>query len=391
MQLPKVRQNLQLIPFADEDQQGFLLKDDFLNGRSLFISSAAAMILLLMNGENSVEEIRRQFTGKTGHEVWQADIESFIATLDENLFLDNENYSGLIRALSDAYKSVPNRPALMAGNGYPADPVELRKYLDECFEPAVVDRTGLPSKIRGLVVPHIDIERGRNTYGRIFKTLGSYTPLKTIVIVGVNHNYLSENPFIVTDRVYETPLGKLDFDKNFFEGIQRRLDWDLLTDELAHRGEHSVEFPALFLRYLFPKEPIQIVPVLCNFRDPEDPRVSRFIEAVRDQMADRDDIMLLASVDFSHVGPQFGWDREVSTDDVKELELQDLSTLRLFAKGNADQFYSDIMIDGNDRNIDALHPAYVFLKILGEPEGRLVQYEQAFNPVNTVTFAGLVF
>src|SRR5690606_5365207 len=114
-------------------------------------------------------------------------------------------------------------------------------------------------------------------------------------------------------------LGRLAFAADAMQAIQGDLSWNLLTDQVAHRGEHSIELSALFLRYLYPEAAISILPLLCNFLDRADVRVIAMIAALRRRLAASRQAgrktMLIASVDFSHIGPQFGWKHPVSQGD----------------------------------------------------------------------------
>ncbi len=51
-------------------------------------------------------------------------------------------------------------------------------------------------------------------------------------------------------KAFETPFGPLDVDREVLDAVARRAPDDLFAAELAHRGEHSVEFQAVWLRYL---------------------------------------------------------------------------------------------------------------------------------------------
>ena len=47
---------------------------------------------------------------------------------------------------------------------------------------------------------------------------------------------------------------------------RRRAGQDCFASELAHRGEHSIEFQAVFLRYLYGgRRDFTIVPILASF------------------------------------------------------------------------------------------------------------------------------
>lgn len=390
---PKLRANIQITPFIHEEQKGFILRDTLNEEKTLFVSEAAVLLLPLLNGNHGIEDIQRIVKEQTGHNIPKQDIEKLIRILDENFFLDTPAYQQFLKDLEEDFKKSPARPSLMAGNGYPAKKGELRKYLDEIFKDAKISSTiRLPKEISGVVLPHIDIERGKKNYAQIYSVLERYPKADTYVILGVNHHYLTGNPFIFTDRAYETPLGKLEIDHELLDNLRQQLDWDIFEGELAHRGEHSVELPALFLSYIYPKPNFKILPILCNFREKNDQRVDALIYGLQYYLSNSPGkIVLIASVDFSHIGPQFGWQKVVEESDAKQVKNEDRQTLSYLTQNEPDAFYNDIMKDRNKRNIDALGAGYIFLNVLKDRQGQLIRYDQAFHPFNTVTFASLLF
>lgn len=392
MEYPRLRQNIQITPFTHQEQRGFVLRDAISEDKTLFVSEGAALLLPLLNGKYRADDIQKIVENQTGQSISKQDVENFIRILEENFFLDSPAYQQFLKDMQDEYKKSPARPSLMAGNGYPAKKAELIKYLDEIFGSVKLGKgLKLPREIYGAVVPHIDIQRGGKNYGQIYSILQKYPAADTYIILGVNHHYLTSNPFIFTDRAYQTPLGKLEIDHDLMENLKQQLGWDIFEGELAHRGEHSVEFPALFLSHIYPKLNFKILPILCNFHEVGE-RVNALISGLRYYISNSPKkIFLIASVDFSHVGPQFGWQKIVEESDAEELEKEDRHTLDLLSNNQPESFYNDIIRDHNRRNIDALGAGYVFLNVLKNRKGKLIQYDQAFHPFNTVTFASLLF
>jgi AmmeMemoRadiSam system protein B len=293
------------------------------------------------------------------------------------------------------YASLSARQSLSLEMGVPENKDEANRLFDDLFAPYQDENlpVNLPADPQAVVMPHIDLERGRRAYGLIERALAAAPPADVYVILGVNHNFISDNPFIVTDRAYESPLGRLDVDKEMLDALKGRIDWDPLKDQVAHSGEHSIEFPSILLRRLYPTAPITILPILSNFPDCNDNRIKQFIDALKEvieQCGKR--VFIISSVDFSHVGPMFGAEKEVEEKDLVSIESRDRKTLELLAAGDAKAFWQDIMYDENSRNIDATQSCYVMLQLLGEnARGHLIEYEQAFDPFNTVTFATVVF
>ncbi|RMG63643.1 MAG: AmmeMemoRadiSam system protein B [Calditrichaeota bacterium] len=389
---PRLRADIQMRPWHHDGQQGLLLQDPLRENGALFLSDGALLVLQHLDGNKTIRDIQVALSRQLGQIVLSADIEQFIRVLSENLFLEDQRFREFLNQQVRQYREMPCRPSLLAGNGYPEQSEALRRYLDDLFRAAPQEQNTKTSvQPRGVVAPHIDLERGKTTYAHIYGLLRKVPPADLYLVLGVNHHFYTDNPFIFTSKAYHTPLGEIPVDADALAWFQEQLDWDIFEGELAHLREHSVEFPALLLRYIYPEQPFRMVAVLSNFVFLDDPRIDRFVEALRSFLrSTKQRVVLLASVDFSHVGPMFGGKREVTEGDAHEIRRRDLKTLELLAGGQAEAFYWDVMGDGNARHIDALGACYVLLRALGPVEGKLVHYGQAYHPQNTVTFAGLI-
>ena len=85
------------------------------------------------------------------------------------------------------------------------------------------------------------------------------------MILGTCHAGMAD-PFAVTLKPYETPLGPVPVDRDFYEALDRRAGQDLLASEPAHRAEHSIEFQAVMLQHLVGgRRPFAILPVLASY------------------------------------------------------------------------------------------------------------------------------
>lgn len=153
----------------------------------------------------------------------------------------------------------------------------LRKQLDEIFD--YKDGPGLPNtdtptgRMIGLIAPHIDIRRGSTSYAKSYWELARECRARTFVILGITHSETTRR-FVLTKKDFDTPLGTVATDRELVERIagltgeqsgpgQGSLDF--FVDEFAHRNEHSIEFQAVFLQYLFGgRENFKIVPILCT-------------------------------------------------------------------------------------------------------------------------------
>ena len=191
-------------------------------------------------------------------------------------------------------------------------------------------------------------------------------------------------------------------DRDFVESLAARSGQDCFASELAHRSEHSIEFQAVFLRYLFEaRRDITVVPVLTSFahealvhgkRPEDDPRVARFLEAVADSVAASGRrVAFVAGADLAHVGPRFGDAEPISAEDLARVGIEDRAMLEAVEAGDADAFFDDAARDGDRRRICGLSPIWTLLRATGGRAGSLRQYGQWPDPQAVVTFASVVF
>ena len=210
------------------------------------------------------------------------------------------------------------------------------------------------------------------------------------------------DPFAITLKPYETPLGPAPVDRDFCDALGRRYGHNLLACEGAHRSEHSIEFQAVMLRYLLgERRPFTLVPVLASFlheavwrrRDPEaDPRVPRFLDALLGTMAaSRRRICLLASVDLAHVGPRFGDPAPNTAGSLADVERMDRGMLEAVTAVDPVGFFGAVSFDGDARRICGASPIYALLRALPGAGGRLLRYSQWPDPQGAVTFCAAAF
>lgn len=252
-----------------------------------------------------------------------------------------------------------------------------------------------------MVAPHIDFHRGGSTYAWAYREILERSDADLFVVLGTCHAGMPD-PFAVTLKPYETPLGPVPVDREFYEALNRRAGQDLLASEPAHRAEHSIEFQAVMLQHIVgPRRPFAILPVLASYLheslwrggDPEaDPRIPRFLDALRETMAASSRrVCLVASVDLAHVGPRFG-DREPnSVASLARVERDDRAMLESVVGVDPRGFYAGIAADHDARRICGLSPIYTLLRLLPEGPGRLVRYTQWPDPQGAVTFCAVTF
>lgn len=363
-------------------------------------------IVSLFDGEHSVLDIQAAVMRRHKELLPAERIEAVADALDAQGFLDSARFAERRAAVDRAFRDAPRRPASHAGGAYPVDPDDLRATFDAFFAPpggpGPVDGRGAGTEpVRAVIAPHIDFHRGGPAYAWAYRDVAERCDADLFVVFGTCHAGM-EHPFALTRKDYDTPLGAAPAARDFVEALAGRARQDCFGAELAHRAEHSIEFQAVFLRYLYAgRRDVEIVPVLTSFaheamalgRGPEDdPRVPRFLEALGETVAASGRrVALIAGADLAHVGPRFGDPEPVSADDLARIGREDREMLAAVEAADARAFFESVERDDDRRRICGLSPIYALLRTLGGGRGRLRRYGQWPDPQGVVTFASVTF
>jgi AmmeMemoRadiSam system protein B len=139
----------------------------------------------------------------------------------------------------------------------------------------------------------------------------------TFVVIGPSHrgyiNCVSEIP-------WETPLGVVDTDTEFVRSLE------IVTDELSHKNEHSLEVQMPFIKYRFPRA--RIAPVMMGQQGYASAKhvAEKICHAIR---LTKRDVRIVASSDFSHYVPA----EKAKSDDLWAIEpLKTLDTEEFYRR-----------------------------------------------------------
>ncbi len=371
----------------------------------LTVPRPVVAILALFDGTRSIRDVQADIMRGHGTLVPSEQLEALVETLERHLFLEGARCEAERARVAAAFHESPTRTAVHAGKAYARDGDALTSQLEAFFAPpdgpGPVGPAG-PSRLRGLIAPHIDFHRGGSAYAWAYKAVAEACDADCFIVFGTAHAGLDGHPFAATAKAYDTPFGPLPVDDEVLKAIMRRAPGDLFAAELAHRAEHSIEFQAVCLRYLFrTRDDVRVVPILASFiheclargREPTaEPAVAGVLEAVRETMAAVPRrYCLVAGADLAHVGPRFGDAEPVSRARLTGIEAEDRALLSLVTSVDAGGFVTSVAADGDSRRICGLSPIYAVLSTLPAGRGRLLHYGQWPDPQGTVTFASVAF
>lgn len=152
-----------------------------------------------------------------------------------------------------------------AGVFYPADRDELADRVDGLLEDA---RSRVPpvasSVVRGVLVPHASLASCGAVAAAGWAMIGAIQP-STLVLLGTDHADLAPGVAVWTDGPWSGPLGDVAIDHGLADRIAA-LGPPFRVDELAHRGEHSLEVQMPFVSRTCPDT--RIVPLLIGDTGP---------------------------------------------------------------------------------------------------------------------------
>ena len=411
---PRVRP-VEAFPVQQDGKTSVYLKDPLNFATPLGLSPAGSFVLAHFDGQHSFTDVQEAYCKQFGSLLMSDDLKSFVDMLDQHYYLDSERFRDYKNAVVLEFRNQTTRVPAHVGGVYKADPEELKTQLEGFFSAS--NGPGLPnsqlagSTPRAIVAPHIDFHRGGPAYAWAYKPLAESDGADLYILLGTSH-YSGQTPYILTLKNFATPLGLVETDRDFVQRLQAKCAEDCFTDEYLHRGEHSLEFQVVFLKYLAqqraaltgrPEKPFKIVPILVssfhsavvNQTLPEkDSAVGTFLRTLRDLAAlESRRVCFVAGVDLAHVGRQFG-DREPITDDfLKWVESEDQELVNRLVALDAPGFFNAVAKDQDKRRICGFSPLYSLIHLLDGARGNHLKYSQAFTPEtgSAVTFSSLIF
>lgn len=406
MKYPKLRY-IEAIPAEAKGESIVYIRDPAnLSGKILAVSPETLIILSLFDGTKTPEDIKAVFREKYGGLVRTEDIENLVRQLDDALFLESDRYRDHRNKLESDFSEAATRASSHAGLSYPDNSAELNEWLKTFFEKAEETKPykKSPGRLKGIVSPHIDFRRGGTSYALAYRELLGSQEADTYVIFGTSHYSDVENPFILTRKNFETPLGEAGTDSGFIEKLRETCGWNLFEGEISHRTEHSIEFQVAFLQYLLNgRRNFKIVPILCNSfyklvsegRSPrDDERISVFLDSVSELVSEMGDrVFIIAGADMAHVGLKFGDREPVNEKTLHRIKERDTVSLSFGEKLDAEGFYRSVEEEKDWRKVCGLSPIYAALSTIEADKGKLLDYGQALEPDtgSVVSFASMGF
>ncbi|MFC2170008.1 AmmeMemoRadiSam system protein B [Acidobacteriota bacterium] len=358
--VPELRTDIDLIPSVHQGERVLLVKDSLgLIREPILLHGEALVFLTLIDGKRNIRDIQLEFIRiKSGVFIESEVIEKFISELDSFFLLNSEHFHRAKEKLISEFSISKVRKAYLSGRSYPEAPNELRAYLD-----TVLDQEGDPNpalkgrEIRVLVAPHIDLEIGKKVYASAYSSLRHSKP-ERIILMGTGHSVQSSF-FSLTEKDFETPLGLVKTDKKCVKKLKEACRDTVAPFDFAHSSEHSLEFQLIFLQHLFGSE-FSLVPFLCGSfhqvlkqfsRPSENPEIKDFLEVMSRYLEEfSSNVLVVAGVDFSHIGPKFGHQQPASHL-INEAKEHDRILIDALCRGDVEDLWEAVKRVDNKYNV----------------------------------------
>jgi AmmeMemoRadiSam system protein B/AmmeMemoRadiSam system protein A len=191
------------------------------------------------------------------------------------------------------------RPAYCAGGWYPGEPAALTKTVDDLLARASPPKVS--EKPLAVISPHAGYRYSAPTATAGYACLRGHT-YKRVIVLAFSHRNAGRYDGVDVPKeltAYATPLGRVPIDR---EACDRLLSDPLFSSSDARDGgEHSLELQLPFLQRVV--EGFSLVPLLIGrMSDRDFAAAARAIVPWVDE-----DTLLVASSDFTHFGPRFGY------------------------------------------------------------------------------------
>ena len=179
------------------------------------------------------------------------------------------------------------RPAAVAGQFYPANPVELEQMVQSLLD-GVHD---IPPPAKAIIAPHAGLVYSGPIAATVYASLlANKERIIRVILLGPSHRVYLKGLALSSADYYETPLGKIEIDQDAYNSV-RNLPQVSVTDA-AHAQEHSLEVHLPFLQLVL--DQFKLVPIVVGETSPEE------VAEVLEVLWGDENTQIVISSDLSH-------------------------------------------------------------------------------------------
>ncbi|MBC7349976.1 MAG: AmmeMemoRadiSam system protein B [Candidatus Aminicenantes bacterium] len=400
----KLRADLEIRPLNYQGRRALLVSDRLgLIKNPVLLQGEALEVLALIDGQREPDDLRLEFMRQRGYSLSGSSLVSEILESFRQLWLlDTPEFQARKKSLIQEFVSLEVREPALAGEAYPAEPSALKKFLGPILEleklpPEIEAELKTGGRPAVLIAPHIDLGRGRRLYSRAYACLRGQQ-YRRVLVLGTGH-LLESGVVSLSAKDFATPLGRIRTDKETVRQLTEAAGVLAAPDDFAHKKEHSIEFQLLFLQHLLGSD-FELVPVLFGSinqwletagRASGIPGFQPFLKELR-EIASEPGTLVVAAVDFCHVGPKFGHQQPAS--EFKEEVLAfDHGLVEALLHRQAELFWRLLRENGDRFNLCGFPALATLLEIITAGRGYFLGHELVEESAtrSAVSFASLVY
>jgi AmmeMemoRadiSam system protein B/AmmeMemoRadiSam system protein A len=278
------------------------------------------------------------------------------------------------------------RPCAGAGQWFPGRADDLRAQIALYFKD-VPDAARLEGKtVTGLIVPHAGYTYSGPVAAYAYKTLEGRA-ISRVIGLAFSHSYPLRGACVIPKDFHETPLGLVPVEREACEKLLKEKHFSSVPQ--ADRTEHSLENQLPFLQCV--AKDWKLIPVLVGDSTEEE------LDAIAESLAPyvTEGTVVLASSDFTHYGPRFGYVpfKEKVPESLKAL---DLGALELILNKNTEGYEKYLRRTG--ATICGRNPIAVLMRLMEkdrEIRGQLLRYDTSGRMTgdwyNSVSYVAAAF
>lgn len=264
------------------------------------------------------------------------------------------------------------RRPLHAGSWYDADGGVLASQLSGFLQAA----TAVPDPVRALIVPHAGYSYSGRAAAYGYKCIQPQGT-KRCFLLGPSHHWYLRKCALSTATTYETPVGDITVDEQIYAELRATGHFEQMTLDIDE-AEHSLEMHLPYIRTMFGKAPVKLVPILVGSLSPESEALyGRILAQYMDDPAN----LFVISSDFCHWGRRFNYMpfAKDGGDIFRSIEALDKQGMALVEAQSPAEFTA--YLAKYENTICGRHPIGVFLNVLQHCSTRFnvkfVRYEQS--------------
>lgn len=400
--IPALRTDIEFREIEEDGQEMAILFDRTgISPEPVAVSMQLLEIISNSDGSSTLGDIKKLLPeGKEG-DILISIINDSLDYLDERYYFDNKRFHDRRDIIFREFLNNPVRKPVCAGGSYPSGREECQNFLVEFFNS--VSKDEVKPGASSVIVPHIDFRLGKishEVYAAGYHAIRD-NDFGLAVVFGTSH-YSNSSEFMLSAKNFETPLGISETDKEIVGRLDEVCPGSFLTDELAHKDEHSIELQVLLLQHYFKGRDFKILPVLSGSLHhfmmkglyPESEKSYKlFLDSLKKIITETGrKALYIASVDFAHIGRKFN-DNFDAEPMLPELKKEDMALVNSLVCGNYNAFYDKIKSDEDKWKICGTAPIYSMQSMTGATNGKFLKYNQ-WNEKETasaVSFASIAY